>query len=68
MAQDRRGRSSVSNPLESNQARDQSAPRLDEDTIRQRAFERYRERGYEDGRDLDDWLEAEREVRGSEGK
>ena len=68
MAQGRRRRSTVSNPLESDQVREQSAPRLDEDTIRQHAYDRYRERGYEDGRDLDDWLEAERAMLGSEGR
>ena len=30
--------------------------------IAQRAFERYQARGSRDGFDLDDWLEAEREV------
>ena len=33
-----------------------------EDRIRQRAYERYRERGGEHGHDMDDWFEAEREV------
>ena len=28
------------------------------------AYERYLARGQEDGHDLDDWLEAERQVRG----
>jgi len=32
-----------------------------EERIRQRAFERYQQRGSEDGRDFEDWLEAERE-------
>ena len=32
-----------------------------EERIRQRAFERYQQRGAEDGRDFEDWLEAERE-------
>jgi len=31
--------------------------------IERRAYERFCERGCEDGRDLDDWLEAERELR-----
>jgi hypothetical protein len=30
--------------------------------IAQRAFERYQARGCQDGCDLDDWLEAEREI------
>jgi len=31
------------------------------DRIAQRAFERYESRGREDGRDQEDWFEAERE-------
>ena len=31
--------------------------------IERRAYEKYCERGCEEGRDLDDWLEAERELR-----
>jgi hypothetical protein len=30
-------------------------------SVAQRAYQRYEERGREDGGDLDDWLEAERE-------
>ncbi len=37
-----------------------SAPAL-EDKIRIRAYELFEERGYEHGRDLDDWLQAEAE-------
>jgi hypothetical protein len=37
-----------------------SAP---EEQIRCRAYEIYLERGEEPGRDLDDWLQAERELR-----
>ena len=32
-----------------------------EERIRQRAYERYQQRGADDGRDFDDWLGAERE-------
>ena len=32
------------------------------DDIAQRAYERYLERGGGDGRDFDDWIEAEREL------
>jgi len=32
------------------------------DEVRRRAFEIYEERGREDGHELDDWLEAEKEV------
>jgi hypothetical protein len=35
----------------------------DPDTVARRAYRRYEERGYEHGRDMDDWLEAERELR-----
>jgi hypothetical protein len=60
--QERRKRANVSQSIQRDTARD-DAPRLDEDRIRQRAYERYRERGSEDGHDVDDWLEAERELR-----
>ena len=33
-----------------------------EGRIAQRAYERFEERGREHGRDLEDWLEAEREI------
>lgn len=36
---------------------------LDENKIRMRAYQVYEERGKEDGRDLDDWLKAEEEIR-----
>jgi hypothetical protein len=32
------------------------------DRIAQRAYERYEARGREDGHDMEDWLEAEREI------
>jgi hypothetical protein len=34
-----------------------------EEDIRVRAYQRYLERGAEHGRDYDDWLEAERELK-----
>jgi hypothetical protein len=34
-----------------------------DDNVRLRAYELYRRRGAEHGRDMDDWLEAERELR-----
>jgi hypothetical protein len=34
-----------------------------DDAIARRAFELYSARGYRDGHDIDDWLNAEREVR-----
>jgi len=35
-----------------------------EEAIRVRAHQLYEERGYEDGHDLDDWLQAETELAG----
>lgn len=50
------------------------APKSDESTvlipskqqIRQRAYELYEQRGRADGRDLDDWLQAECEIKGTQ--
>jgi hypothetical protein len=39
-------------------------PKSIEETIRCRAYELYEARGREDGRDLEDWLRAEAEIRG----
>jgi hypothetical protein len=36
----------------------------DEQKVAQRAYERFQMRGGEPGRDLEDWFEAERELRG----
>ena len=36
---------------------------LSRDEIARRAYDLYEARGAEDGRDLDDWLRAERELR-----
>jgi hypothetical protein len=38
-------------------------PEPSRDAIAQRAYELYRARGRTDGRDLDDWLQAEQELR-----
>jgi hypothetical protein len=37
-----------------------------EERVRQRAFEIYQERGGQDGSDMDDWLQAEDEMRVAE--
>jgi len=37
-----------------------------EQQIQQRAYELYEQRGRTDGRDLDDWLQAEREIKGTQ--
>jgi H+-transporting ATPase len=50
------------------------APKSDEPTvlipieqqIQQRAYELYEQRGRTDGQDLDDWLQAECEIRGTQ--
>jgi hypothetical protein len=43
-----------------------SAPSdVSQDRVAQRAYELYCARGCEDGHDLDDWLQAERDVRGA---
>jgi hypothetical protein len=42
-----------------------AANHVTEHEIALRAFELYCDRGHEDGHDLDDWLEAERELRGT---
>lgn len=34
----------------------------DDEAVRSRAYEKYEERGREQGHDLDDWLDAEREL------
>ena len=39
------------------------APEVTEGDIARRAFELYCERGRQDGLDVDDWLNAERELR-----
>ena len=52
------------------------APKSDEPTvlipidqqIQQRAYELYEQRGRADGHDLDDWLQAEREIKGTQAK
>jgi hypothetical protein len=37
-----------------------------EERVRRRAYELYLQRGNESGSELDDWLQAEEEVRGAE--
>jgi hypothetical protein len=41
---------------------DTTAATLDRDRVAARAYEIYQERGGTDGMDLDDWLQAEREL------
>lgn len=64
MVQERRRRSDLNGRNQKDQAQDSMAPvGIDEERVRQRAYERYGERGCEDGHDMDDWLEAERALR-----
>jgi hypothetical protein len=63
MVNERRERSNINGPTHRDSARDEVPARIDDQRIRERAYERYRERGSADGQDLDDWLEAERELR-----
>ena len=53
---------SISVPFTKTQAA--PSPEETQEQIRQRAYELYEQRGREDGRDLDDWLQAESEVTG----
>ena len=50
-----------SNPPAASQQRQNPSPNIDD--IRQRAYELYEQRGREDGRDVDDWLRAEDEIK-----
>jgi hypothetical protein len=50
---------------EPNEATGLSKPELEE-TIRRRAYELYERRGRADGSEVDDWVQAESEVLGSD--
>jgi hypothetical protein len=41
------------------------ASEVTDDDVPRRAYELYCARGFEDGRDVDDWLDAERDLRGA---
>ena len=41
---------------------DDTQSRSDADRVAQRAYQRYEARGREDGHDMEDWFEAEREL------
>src|SRR5678816_3565677 len=41
-------------------------PNVRHEDIERRAYKLYEQRGHEDGRDWDDWLQAERELLGTE--
>ncbi len=40
-----------------------AAPAPIQERVARRAYELFERRGYEPGRDMDDWLEAERQIR-----
>jgi len=46
-------------------AEDKGSLELTEDIIRMRAYQLFEERGYQQGHDLDDWLQAEAEITGN---
>ena len=54
------------NVNESSAAQDGTPREVTLDEIAARAYEIYQSRGGTDGADLDDWLQAERELRSSE--
>ena len=47
---------------------DEGSLELTEEIIRSRAYQLFVERGYENGHDLDDWLQAEAEIMGKPQK
>jgi hypothetical protein len=49
-------------------AGDTTAGSVDRERCAQRAYELYMARGGGDGRDMDDWLEAERELSGGQSR
>jgi hypothetical protein len=58
-----RKRKAAAAPVRLDQVKD--SPRVSETDIALRAFAYYCERGCQDGSDMEDWLRAERELRGS---
>jgi hypothetical protein len=52
-------------PIESSTVRNLQIAVIGENEIAQRAFELFCERGFQHGHDVEDWLRAERELRGS---
>jgi hypothetical protein len=64
MAQERSRRPEANKVTRLDHAEDHASVPPDEEAIQERAYARFRERGGEHGRDLEDWLEAERELSG----
>jgi len=52
-------------PIDSSALRALQTTAIGESEIAQRAFEIFRARGFQHGHDVEDWLQAERELRGS---
>jgi hypothetical protein len=57
------GSSNSPKPARRSKGNGAAEPFNDPDAIARRAYEIYQRRGGNDGADLDDWLEAERELR-----
>jgi len=56
----------IANTFKTTKSSNPSAPRTDvSDLIRKKAYELWEKRGRKAGHSLDDWLEAERIVKGS---
>ena len=51
-------------PIESPSARGAQSYTISDGEIARRAFEIFCERGFQHGHDIEDWLQAERELRG----
>jgi hypothetical protein len=58
---DRQSRTSRDEPANAEDVRERSS----NDDVARRAYKRYEANGRADGNDLDDWLDAERELRGT---
>jgi hypothetical protein len=56
-------RRSTSDPIPNERESEVQSPELEEQ-IRRRAYELYEQRGRTEGRDLDDWLQAQAELTG----
>jgi hypothetical protein len=62
MAQSRSPRATDVSPGREESSAARPGPEADAERIARRAYERYETRGREDGRDQEDWFEAERDL------
>jgi hypothetical protein len=58
----------MKSPVTHKQTQRSEADNGNEQLIQQRAYELFLKRGQEPGHELEDWLQAEREVRGAQEK